>query len=252
MYLPNLFKNKPEAFDVSSVKYTKPIDEQLVNKLIGFLSKQGNHKIMVRITEEVNSLIAAALLKQVLKDNAVALIFDFGTTQTISLIEICKNLGLNPYVLKRGAAYQTEISAYRLRKQSDIRNFYQRFINYHLLIQVKIMGAAMLDIFDKSDRLLFDRPEGFYGEFVPFYSLYKSELYELAKYLNIPSQFIISTNYQNLSWNKIDPVLYLLTEKQATPEEISQQFNIDLYWLKKLKSHVDKQLFQTTVSQFII
>lgn len=130
------------------------------------------------------------------------------------------------------------------------------------------MKAALVDIIDKSERLLGTRPEGFYGHLMPFYSLYKSEVFDLARFLGIPDQSI-STTYQELyvdhtalSWDKInrrtvsfqeiDSVLFLLTEKQLTPEEISQQLNIDLHWLKKLKSRLNKQLFRTTVSQFII
>jgi len=102
---------------------------------------------------------------------------------------------------------------------------------------------------------------------MPFYSLYKSELLELASFLKIPTLKIPTNSlptYQGLTYDKLDPVLYLLTEKQLKVEEIHQQFNIDvdcnspdsriidLLWLKKLKIHIDKQLFQTTPSQFII
>ena len=112
------------------------------------------------------------------------------------------------------------------------------------------MKTAVVDTIDKSDRLLGTRPPGFYGHFMPFYSLYKSELYDLALFLQIPISF--AKTYQDLTFDKVDPILYLLTEKQLTPEDISGQCNIDLHWLKRLKSQVDKQLFQTTVSQFII
>ena len=250
MNLLNLFSNKPVTFNVSSVKYKKPIDQQLVDKLLGFLSKTHHHKIMVRITEEINTLIASTLLKQAVGENMIAMIFDFGTAQTENLVGICKTLKLNAYVLKRGAASQAELSSYRLHSQSEIRNFYQRFINYHLLIQADIMRAAVLDTIDKSDRLLSTRPEGFHGHFMPFYSLYKSELFELASFLKIP--FDNLPTYQDLTYDKLDPVLYLLTEKQLSPEEISQKYTIDLNFLKRLKSHIDKQLFQTTISQFII
>lgn len=114
------------------------------------------------------------------------------------------------------------------------------------------MKAKLIDTADKSNRLLGDRPEGFYGHFMPFYSLYKSELYDLAAFLGIPDQFITHSGYLSFSWNQIDPVLFLLTEKQLAPEEISRQCNIDLQFLKNLKSQIDKKLFQAPVSQFII
>lgn len=263
MNLPNLFGDRPKLFDVSSVKFKKPVDQQLVDKLTSYLklsqkhlSKLGMTKIMVGIFD-TNSLIAAKLIKQVLGDQAIALIIDFGTEYTDSLVELCHQLSLNTYLLKREAAYQAEINSYHYHKSSDISKFYLRFINYHLLIACDQLKSALADTFDKRDRLSKTRPEGFYGHFMLFYCLYKSELYELANFLKIPSQV---TNYKTipypnnsvLTYGELDPVLFLLTEKQLTPEEISQQYNIDLPWLKSLKTHIDKQLFQTTVSQFII
>ena len=255
MNLLNLFNGKSN--NVSSIKYKKPIDQQLINKLIDYLqnyyqhlSKHGSHKIMVGIDGEINSLLAAKLLTQALRQaqggNVVAMVFDIiNPAWTNSAVEFCKKLGLETYVLQRGTAYQTEIATYKLHKGQDIKKFYKKFINYHLLIQSEHLKAKVVDTADKSDRLLGTRPEGFYGHLMPFYPLYKSELYELAKFLGIP---VPQTN----DWDKIDPVLYLLTEQQLKVEEISQQFNIDLHWLRSLKIQINKQLFQTTPSQFLI
>lgn len=268
MDLLNLFNSQPKPFDVSSVKYKKPIDGQLVTRLIDYLQlsykylpKTGHHKIMAGIDGEISCLMAAKLLKQAAGENVMAMIFDISNPAWTNLmVEFCKQLSLQAYILKRGAYYQDELATYRLHNPKSIRHFYKRFINYHLLIQAEHMKAAMVDTADKSDRLLGTRPEGFYGHFRPFYSLYKSELFELAKFLGIPGQFISSTHYQDLlypesntlPWGKLDPILFLLTEKQLTPEQISQQFNIDLHWLKRLKSHIDKQSSKTTASQLII
>lgn len=270
MNLLNLFASQPKIFDISSVKYKKPIDQQLVNKLIDYLqhshkylSKLGLSKIMTGMNEGINSLVAATLLKQALGENIVAMIIDFDTdpVQTNNIIELCQHLNLEAYVLKRGATYRDETLACHSHTPSSTRHFLKRFTNYHLFTQADNMKAVLVDTLDKSERLLSTRPEGFYGYFMPFYSLYKSELGELANFLGIPNlKFSHPSTYQDLlypdnialSWDKIDPVLFLLTEKQLTPEEVSQQLNIDLHWLKKLKSRLDKQLLRKTVSQFII
>lgn len=232
----------------------KRIDQQLVDKLINYIQSSNKHlpKIMLGMDGGINSIVAGALYKKALAEKAAVLIFDFDTPQTTNLIQICNYLKLETYALKRGIAYRNEVSSYHLHKPEDLENFYKRFINYHLLIQAENMGAKLLDTFDKSDRLLFDRPEGFYGHFMPFYSIYKSELYGLARFLEIPGQFITPTNYLNLSWDQIDQLLFLLTEKQLTAEDISKQCNIDLQFLKSLKSKIDKQFFKVPVSQFMI
>lgn len=263
-----LFNGKPKTFDVSSIKYRKPIDEQLISKLISYLqsyyqnlSKRAHHSIMLGIDGEINSWVAAKLLKQALGENVWATVFNFNNpTWTSSAVKFCEQLGLENFVFDVDTEYQDEVSAYQLHKPIDLRLFYKRFINYHLLTLADLWKVNLADTADKSDRLLGVRPEGFYGHFIPFYSLYKSELYELAYYLGIPNQFIYQTEFQDipypdnipLTWDKIDPVLYLLTEKQLKVEDVSQQYNIDIHWLRRLRNHINKQLFQTTVSQFII
>lgn len=249
-------------------KFKKPIDEQIVTKLIYYLqnyyknlSKGGHHKILVAIDGEVNSFVAAKMLRQTATENVAALVFDLGNSLwTDSAVEYCEKLGLDTFTLDRAVHFREQVSAYRLHTKTDIKYFFKRFINYHLLIAADNMRAAVLDITDKSDRLLGLRPEGFYGHLMPFYSLYKSEILDLAKFLNLPDQIAPIPIYQDipypdddsLTYDKVDSVLYLLTEKQLTPEEISQNYNIDLHWLKRLKSHIDKYSLKTTVSQFLI
>lgn len=268
MKLLNLFNGKPKTFDVSSIKYRKPPDEQLVSKLISYLqsyynrlSKRMQHSIVLGIDGEINSWVAAKLLKQASGESVWAIVFDFNNPAwTSSAVKFCEQLGLGNYVLEVGTEYQDEVSSYQLRAPTDLRSFYKRFTNYHLLTLAGLWKANLADTADKSDRLLGIKPEGFYGHLMPFYSLYKSEIFELADYLGIPNQFIYQAEFQDLpypdnvplTWDKVDPVLYLLNEKQFKVEDISQQFNIDIHWLRSLKNHINKQLFQTAVSQFII
>lgn len=226
------------------------IDDQLVDKLINFIqhSFKKPSKIITEINGTINSLTAGVLLNKALGEKAIALIIDFDTPRTETLVSLCKSQNLNTFVLKRGANYQKELAVYRLRKQEDIRNFYKRFVNYHLSIQADIMGAELVDTIDKSDRLMNQRPDCFYGSCMPFYSLYKTEVYALAEFLKLPDPLSTDHDY----WKKIDPVLVMLTEKQFSPEQIAQDLKIDLDWLKKLKNRIEKQSLTSPVSQFII
>lgn len=264
MNLLNLFTNQPKTFDVSSIKYKKPIDQQLVDKLIDYiqqsfkhLSKQHLHKIMLGTIGGESEFLIAYLLQQALPENIVVIIFDFGDGQkTNKLIEICRKLALETYILKRGQEYRHEAQSYHLHTKQQLKPFYHRFLNYHLSTQADLMKVGLIGTADKSDRLLGLREGSLNGHLTPFYSLYKSEIYDLAKFLNLPYQTSLYHDhlYQNtpLPWDKIDPILYLLIEKQLKPEEISQAYKIDIHWLRSLRIHVNKHLFQTTVSQFII
>lgn len=235
--------------DLTSLKYKKPVDEQLVSKLIYFIqsSCRKSSKIITEVNGTINSLVSGVLFKKALGEKSIAMIFDFDTPKTNALVNLCNLLTLETYVLKRGSAYQSELSKYNLHKQEYINSFYKRFVNYHLSVQADIMKASVADTIDKSERLMYQRPDCFYGSFIPFYSLYKTEVYDLAKLLDInqPSN-------DSAYWEKIDPVLFLLTEKQSNPEEIAREFNIDPEWLKKLKTHIDKDSLKSPVSQFII
>lgn len=245
MHLPNIFQ-KPED-KILSLKYKKTIDGQLTEKLIYFIqsASKKSSKIITYISGTVNSFVSGVLFKKALEEKAMAIVFDFDTSKTQELAGICMQLGLNPYILKRSSAYQKELAAYRLHKEKDIRNFYIRFVNYHLSIQADLMKAELSDTEDKSDRLTNSRPHAFYGHIMPFYSLYKTELYDLARLLKINSD---APDY----CKRLDPVLFLLTEKQIKPEEIAQEYNLDLEWLKKLKHRIDKHNLHSAVSQFII
>lgn len=225
--------------------YKKLVDNQLTDKLISFFHTCKT-KIIVEMNGTINSSTAGILLQKALGEKSIALIIDFDTPKTTTLIDLCKSLSLNAYVLKRGLAYQKELTTYHLH-QKDINNFYRRFVNYHLSIQADIMGAQIVDTVDKSERLTNARPNCFYGSFMPFYSLYKTEIYDLAKFLNIKE---VSTDRDY--WERIDPILFLLTEKQLTPEQIYQGFKLDLAWLKKLKKHIDKRTLESPITQFII
>ena len=232
-----------------NLSYKKPVDQQLVDKLINYIQSNSKKstKVIIDINGTINSAVAGVLFKKALAEKLIAIIFDFNTPKTGQLIQLCKSLELDTYLLSRGEAYQNELAAYRLHAEKDICNFYSRFINYHLLTTAEHMKAEVADTEDKSERLTTARPRAFYGSIMPFYSLYKTELYDLAKLLNISTENL-NVDY----WQKIDPVLFLLTDSQLSPEEISGQYNLDLEWLKKLKSHIEKQSFKIAVNQFII
>lgn len=250
MGLLNLFSDSSKTFDPSSIKYKKNVDQQLVEKLVDYLSNLKAHRLMVKIDGGLNCALICLLLEKTLRKDVSLMIIDVDSSLTEKSIALCDNLQLDSYVLDRTKSYQNEILGYKIPTGSAREKFFKRFCNYHILTQADQMDAVLIDDFDKSNRLLGTRPTGFYGQFMPFYSLYKSELYDLAKFLNTPSQFF--EDQTNQYWDQIDPLLFLLTEKQLAPEEISQQFNVDLEYLKKLKTKIDKQMLQKTISEFFI
>lgn len=232
--------------DLPSCEHT--IDEQLISKFVRWIQSncKKSTKVIIYMSGTINSIVASVLFKKALGDKILVIIFDFDTSKTENLVNISKNLGLATYILNRGHAYQTALAAYKLHKEEDIRKLYQRFVNYHLQTAAEHMKAEVVDLEDKSSRLLNPRLNDFYGSLMPFYSFYKSELYNLAKYLNLSFD---STNSDY--WEKMDPVLNLL-EKQEDIAEIASQFNIDINWLKMLKKRLEKQTLESPVSQFIV
>jgi NH3-dependent NAD+ synthetase len=94
----------------------------------------------------------------------------------------------------------------------------------------------------------------------PLSSLYKSELYDLADYFNLSdikeknSGCLELTDIDAFSvpWNELDPILYLLVEKNMSPECIAKDFSIDLNWLRALNKRIFIQPLRTSTKKITL
>lgn len=239
-----------------SVTYKKPIDQQLVDKLVDFLAR-GNKKTIIDLSGSVNSLVACSLLKTALGGSFTAVIVDLAPSphpgsdseETKNLFRFASFSGISCIIVKAGIAYNEQIAIDPPKGQHK-EAFNQRFMSNILLQTADNLGAVICDPLDKSERVL-GLKKGNEGSIVPFYSLYKSEIYDLYSYLNLPQEFVkeeISTF--GVSYAELDPMIYLLLEKQLSVGDIASE-HVDAALLAKLKKTLDHQVF-TTPNQLIL
>lgn len=272
MKLLNFFPGTPQLFNHPAISYKKPIDDFLVNKILEYIdrsfkdfSKLGFEKAVTGMALDINSIVCCHLLKTALGSRFTPVLIDFSTDSSDSqytkeTLQFINYLKLQCIIVKAGEIYKSQILL-NSPKDSKINNrFYYRFINNILLQIADNLSAVLINNTNKTDRLLGKYPEVFKGHIMPFYSFYYSEIYDLASFLKIPTEFIQKAQYYQV-WEKdnfgvtiqdLDPVLYLLNEKQLMPAEIAQEFNIDPTWLEKLKKRIENLPLINEASELII
>ena len=64
-----------------NLSYKKPVDQQLVDKLINYIQSNSKKstKVIIDINGTINSAVAGVLFKKALAEKLIAIIFDFNT-----------------------------------------------------------------------------------------------------------------------------------------------------------------------------
>jgi len=129
-----------------------------------------------------------------------------------------------------------------------------------LFDQAKKHKALVIGTANKSENLLgyFTRYGDSACDLNPLSHLYKTQVYQLAKFLNIPQAIIKTPPSANLwlgqtdaqelgfTYQLADPILYLLTDKKLTPDKIIKQgFNKSL--VNKVHQRLETNKFKTLV-----
>lgn len=127
-------------------------------------------------------------------------------------------------------------------------NLQTRLVQNAIFQVADMRSAWVISTLDRSERLLGRCTEFFYGHGEPLADLYKTEVYDLAKQLGA-SEAVLTRKPGCESWmwdddlfgttyEVIDPVLHLLTEKQFDHRDISREFGLNAEWVEKLASRV--------------
>lgn len=126
-----------------------------------------------------------------------------------------------------------------------------------LFDQAKRQKALVVGTENKSERLLgyFTRFGDSASDIEPLTNLYKTQVFQLAKYLNIPEEIITKPPTAGLwegqtdegefgfSYKDADEILYQLYDQKKSIEDIIA-FGIDREIIEKVKSRVDQNAFK--------
>ncbi|MGI0073094.1 MAG: NAD+ synthase [Nitrosotalea sp.] len=222
-------------------------------------SRQANG-LVLGLSGGIDSAVLAALCSDTLKEKTLALVMpDYKITpdaDTKDGIKLAKQLGMkyklidiNPIHLEFAKYLEPDelaLGNLRARIRANILYYYANIRNY------LVLGSS-----DKSEFLIgyFTKHGDGSSDLQPIVSLYKIQIREFAKHLNIPDKIIqkksspqlwshhIAENELGVSYEEIDMVLYCMVDKKMPSSEIlkatgiSEQIFDKIYSLYKNSEH---------------
>lgn len=222
----------------------------------GFLSdeieKTGSNGVILGLSGGIDSAVLAYLCERKLKDKTFAIIMpDTEITpesETEDALKIIQMTGIEHKVIDISSI----IHEYTLHVESDEKangNLRARVRTNILYHYANLKNYLVLGSSDKSEHMI-----GYFTKFgdgasdlVPIVSLYKLQVRKLARYLGVPENIVLKKSSPHLwkdheaekelgiPYEKVDPVLYCLFDKQFTVDETCAITQIDKSDIEKIK-----------------
>lgn len=240
-------------------KYAK-IEEQLVQFLQNEVHKSGFKKVVLGLSGGLDSAVVAVLLKKAFKKNLTAIIMPSDNTHSQSLKDakkICKKINITCKVEPIGKLVN-EYFAQKSKNLLRIGNFCARMRMSILYDISQAKNALVIGTSNKSEIAL-----GYgtiYGDLAcainPIGNLYKTEIFEFAKYLKVPKSIINKPPSADLwegqsdekdlgfSYADIDAVLQEFLDKKLQKDEIIKK-GYDIKLVEMIFSRYYKNRFKT-------
>lgn len=204
--------------------------EQLVNFLKSSFSRAGFNKAVIALSGGVDSATSCALTVRSLgADNVYPVLLPFGalsSQDTIDAIEVITAFGINSFHATR---IDIKPILERILPPDNIRrgNMMARARMMLLYDQAKKQNALVVGTENKTEHLLgyFTRFGDEASDIEPLRGLYKTQVYELAKFLGVPDVVLTKAPSANLWPEQTDEGEFGFTYKDA--DEILYQY-VDL------------------------
>ena len=168
-------------------------------------------------------------------------------------IDYAKELGVRYKVINLESVIETYLQ-YLPENEKARGNLSARIRMNILYYNAALNGYLVAGTSDKSEKIL-----GFYTKYgdgaadiLPIADLYKTQVRDLGSYLAIPRAIIekkssprlwknhLAEEELGLSYEKLDPILQLLIEKNRTPKVVARKLGISIAEVERVKDMVDK------------
>ncbi len=237
----------------------KLIESYLISFLQNEVYKTSLKKAVVGISGGLDSAVVATLAKKAFQDNVLGIMMPSSSSSQNSLDDakkLCKKFNIRYEIIPVSPLidiYFRNIQADNLRKG----NFSAR-MRMSVLYDISAReNALVLGTSNKSELLL-----GYgtlFGDLAsainPIGDIYKSELFEFAEYLNIPSSIIKKPPSADLwegqsdeedlgySYNELDKALYAFVDNRMSEQEMIKK-GFDEKLIKLIKDRIFKNQFK--------
>lgn len=225
------------------------IEDFLIRFIYEEITKTGLKKGICGLSGGIDSAVVAVLAKKALGKNFKAFMLpsQFSSSSSIEdAKELCKKFDIEYEII----SIEPLLNAYKIEDKVRLGNFSARMRMAILYDKSAELNALVIGTSNKSELML-----GYgtlYGDLAsalnPIGDLYKSEIFEFAKYLGVPESIIKKPPSADLwqgqsdeaelgySYSEIDPVLEDFVDNRATKKELLQKYDKDLveFVLKKV------------------
>ncbi|QUC65223.1 NAD+ synthase [Nitrosopumilus sp. K4] len=234
---------------------TKTIEKFLLEKI----EENNSNGLILGLSGGIDSAVLAYLCKRVVKDKTLALLMpDTDITPKSETEDALKMIALTgiEYKLIDIKPIVNEYSKYlepndwakgnlRARVRANILYYYANAKNY------LVLGSS-----DKSEFLIgyFTKHGDGAADLIPIISLYKLQVREIARYLEVPQNVIEKKSSPHLwkdhgaekeigiSYEEIDSILYCMFEKKLSLDQIAESTNIGKETIQKVQQlHIKSQ-----------
>jgi NAD+ synthase len=231
------------------------LEKYLINFLKEETYKTGLSGAVLGLSGGIDSAVVAVLAKKAFGDNLVVFLLpsQFSSDYSITdALKLCERFDINHEIIE----IKDIVLGYKENQNSTslrVGNFSARVRMAILFDQSAKYNSLVIGTSNKSEILL-----GYgtwYGDLAsainPIGDLYKSEVFEFAKYLNVNEEIIKKPPSADLwegqsdedelgySYKEIDEVFYELIEKRRNPKEV-----IDDGFDKELTYMLEKKIYQ--------
>jgi NAD+ synthase len=227
----------------------KLIEEFIVRFIKEEITKTGLKKGICGLSGGIDSAVVAVLAKKALgeKFKAFMLPSQFSSPSSIKdAKELCEKFEIDYEII----SIEPLLNAYKIEDNVRLGNFSARMRMAILYDKSAELGALVIGTSNKTELML-----GYgtlYGDLAsainPIGDIYKTEIFEFAKFLEIPESIIKKPPSADLwvgqsdekelgyKYEEIDPVLMDFVDERATREELLRKYDKDLvdFVLKKV------------------
>jgi NAD+ synthase len=237
--------------EIKNKDYSK-ITESIENFLLDKIEKTNSKGVILGLSGGIDSAVLAYICKRKLKEKTLAIIMPdteitpkSETEDALKMISLTgidyKLVDINPIVKEYSMYLEPDEKSkgnLRARVRTNILYYYANLKNY------LVLGSS-----DKSEYNIgyFTKQGDGASDITPIISLYKLQVREIAKYLQVPDNVISkkssphlwkdheAENEIGISYEEIDSILYCLLEKKLSLEEIEKITLIEKSKIEKIK-----------------